>query len=256
MGWLPPPPPPPPHASAAAANPHSPHPGRGLPLPPSPGAGPTLYPKEMVSEQPEKFFVAEIVREQIFLQYEEEVPYSTQARSWLAAVGRPPARVPGDDRLSTRPPASAWRGFARCWLGRACLACLVPPPPPADPRVRCLAARPPACPQVHITQFKERRGAKDFVGATVFVERESQKGILVGAGGGALKRLGSASRWVSLALGRAPAAAWAVCVLLAPAQRRVHRPGLQLCRCCCCCVGCAPAGRPSRTSWSGRSTWS
>eukprot|EP00878_Enallax_costatus_P011613 GHUV01012122.1.p1 GENE.GHUV01012122.1~~GHUV01012122.1.p1 ORF type:complete len:248 (+),score=59.45 GHUV01012122.1:23-745(+) len=40
--------------------------------------GPTLYPKSMVSEQPERFFVSEIIREQIFLQYDKEIPYACQ----------------------------------------------------------------------------------------------------------------------------------------------------------------------------------
>lgn len=40
--------------------------------------GPPLYPKSMVTEQPERFFVAEIIREKIFLQYRQEVPYSIQ----------------------------------------------------------------------------------------------------------------------------------------------------------------------------------
>eukprot|EP00192_Tetraselmis_astigmatica_P025077 CAMPEP_0117676652 /NCGR_PEP_ID=MMETSP0804-20121206/16301_1 /TAXON_ID=1074897 /ORGANISM="Tetraselmis astigmatica, Strain CCMP880" /LENGTH=217 /DNA_ID=CAMNT_0005485833 /DNA_START=464 /DNA_END=1117 /DNA_ORIENTATION=- len=40
--------------------------------------GPTLYPKEQLSEQPERFFVSEILREKLFLQYEQEVPYSCQ----------------------------------------------------------------------------------------------------------------------------------------------------------------------------------
>lgn len=42
--------------------------------------GPTLYPKELVSEHPEKFFVSEIVREHIFKLYNEEVPYAVQVR--------------------------------------------------------------------------------------------------------------------------------------------------------------------------------
>eukprot|EP00798_Chlamydomonas_sp_ICE-L_P008037 gene8037-1271_t len=40
--------------------------------------GPTLYPKSIVSEQPERFFVSELIREKIFLLYSMEVPYSTQ----------------------------------------------------------------------------------------------------------------------------------------------------------------------------------
>lgn len=34
--------------------------------------------QSMVSEQPERFFVSEIIREQIFLQYDKEIPYCSQ----------------------------------------------------------------------------------------------------------------------------------------------------------------------------------
>ncbi|MBA0871586.1 hypothetical protein Goshw_027762, partial [Gossypium schwendimanii] len=40
--------------------------------------GPPYYPKDIVSEHPERFFVAEIVREKIFMQYRNEVPYACQ----------------------------------------------------------------------------------------------------------------------------------------------------------------------------------
>lgn len=40
--------------------------------------GPPLYPKSLVTEHPERFFVAEIVREKIFIQYSQEIPYSVQ----------------------------------------------------------------------------------------------------------------------------------------------------------------------------------
>lgn len=40
--------------------------------------GPTLYPKDQVSEQPEKFFCAEIMRERVFELYDQEIPYATQ----------------------------------------------------------------------------------------------------------------------------------------------------------------------------------
>ncbi|KAF6263061.1 prokaryotic type K homology domain-containing protein [Scenedesmus sp. NREL 46B-D3] len=87
--------------------------------------GPTLYPKSMVSDQPERFFVSEIIREQIFLQYAQEIPY--------------------------------------------------------------------AC-QVQIADFKEWPGAKDHIRALILVERESQAPILLGAGGRAIKKLGTAAR--------------------------------------------------------------
>ncbi len=39
---------------------------------------PFLYDPELLSTQPERFFVAELIREQIFLLYRHEVPYSTE----------------------------------------------------------------------------------------------------------------------------------------------------------------------------------
>mmetsp|Transcript_15528 Transcript_15528/g.26866 ORF Transcript_15528/g.26866 Transcript_15528/m.26866 type:complete len:312 (-) Transcript_15528:207-1142(-) len=42
--------------------------------------GPTLYSKEIVSEQPQRFFVAELIREKIFFMYDHEIPYSCQVQ--------------------------------------------------------------------------------------------------------------------------------------------------------------------------------
>ena len=87
--------------------------------------GPPFYPKEMVSEHPERFFVAEIIREKVFQQYHEEIPYSVQ---------------------------------------------------------------------VNIVEYEERTNEKDFIDAEIVVNRKSHKGILIGKGGRALKRLGTAAR--------------------------------------------------------------
>lgn len=88
-------------------------------------AGPPYYPKDQLSEHPERFFVAEIVREAIFHQFRDEVPYATQ---------------------------------------------------------------------VVVVTYEERDGRKDFVACDIVVERDSQKAILIGKGGAALKRLGKAAR--------------------------------------------------------------
>ena len=40
--------------------------------------GPAYYPKEQLTDRPERFFVAEIIREKILLNYREEIPYSTE----------------------------------------------------------------------------------------------------------------------------------------------------------------------------------
>ncbi|KMT09445.1 hypothetical protein BVRB_6g129170 [Beta vulgaris subsp. vulgaris] len=87
--------------------------------------GPPYYPKDIASEHPERFFVAEIVREKIFLQYKNEVPY--------------------------------------------------------------------AC-QVNVISYKTRPAAKDFIQVEIVVEKNSQKIILIGKEGRALKLLATAAR--------------------------------------------------------------
>jgi GTP-binding protein Era len=47
---------------------------------------------------------------------------------------------------------------------------------------------------VVIDEFKERKRGKDFIRATIYVERKSQKGILIGKDGEALKRVGALAR--------------------------------------------------------------
>lgn len=84
-----------------------------------------FYPEDMITNHPEKFFVSEIIREKIFQNYGEEVPYSTT---------------------------------------------------------------------VVIEEFKERDGRKDFIRAHIIVEKNSQKGILIGKKGLALKKVGSLAR--------------------------------------------------------------
>ena len=47
---------------------------------------------------------------------------------------------------------------------------------------------------VRIDEFTERENGMTYIGATLFVERESQKGIVIGQGGGMLKQIGTAAR--------------------------------------------------------------
>jgi len=87
--------------------------------------GPAYYPKDIASEHPERFFVGEIVREKIFIQYRNEVPYASQ---------------------------------------------------------------------VNVVAYKSRPTAKDFIQVEILVERNSQKIILIGKEGKALKQLATAAR--------------------------------------------------------------
>ncbi len=84
-----------------------------------------FYDREMLSEYPERFFVAELIREQILYYYKEEIPYSTE---------------------------------------------------------------------VQIAEFLEREGRKDYISAVIYTERDSQKGILIGRQGKALKDIGTRAR--------------------------------------------------------------
>ena len=86
--------------------------------------GERLYPEDFLTDLPERFFVAEMVREQILRLTREEIPYTTG---------------------------------------------------------------------VVIESFKEEEGLVR-IEATIFAERESQKGILIGKGGAMLKQVGTAAR--------------------------------------------------------------
>jgi len=87
---------------------------------------PAFFPPEATSDQPETFWVAEVVREKIFHLTRDEVPYAVAVR---------------------------------------------------------------------VDEFSEhRRPARIDIRATVFVEQDSQKGILIGRGGAMLKQIGTAAR--------------------------------------------------------------
>jgi len=87
---------------------------------------PPFFPPDATSDQPETFFVAEMIREKVFHFTREEVPYAVAVRV---------------EELTERE------------------------------RPACIYAR-----------------------ATIFVEQESQKGILIGKGGAMLKQIGTAAR--------------------------------------------------------------
>jgi len=48
--------------------------------------------------------------------------------------------------------------------------------------------------EVLISEFKEREESKDFISAEIVVERETQKAIIIGKGGTAIKKLGQIAR--------------------------------------------------------------
>jgi GTP-binding protein Era len=86
---------------------------------------PFFYPAEMVTDQPEKFVAAEIIREKVLHLTREEVPHA------VAVV---------------------------------------------------------------IEEMKERENGLFYINAVVYVERDSQKGIIIGRGGRMLKEIGQLAR--------------------------------------------------------------
>lgn len=86
---------------------------------------PKYYPDDIVSMEHERFFVTELIREQVFKLFQDEIPYSAE---------------------------------------------------------------------VIIDDFKEREGRKDVISASIVVERQSQKGIIIGKQGAAIKKLGQSAR--------------------------------------------------------------
>ena len=85
---------------------------------------PPFYDKDMLTDKPEKFFIAEIIREKILLNYKKEIPYSVE---------------------------------------------------------------------VEVEEFKEHEERVD-IRAVIHVTRNSQKGIIIGHQGSALKRVGTEAR--------------------------------------------------------------
>ena len=91
--------------------------------------GEPFYPPDQLTDRPERFFVSEIIREKIMLQYGKEIPYSSD---------------------------------------------------------------------VNVEEFIETKTKKGEplirIRATIFVERKSQVSILIGKGGSAIKKMGTAAR--------------------------------------------------------------
>lgn len=85
---------------------------------------PPFFEKDQLTDKPAKFFVTEIIREKILLNYEKEIPYSVE---------------------------------------------------------------------VEVEQFKEE-AALIRINAVIYVERDSQKGIIIGKGGKSLKKVGIEAR--------------------------------------------------------------
>ena len=83
------------------------------------------YAADQISDMPERFFIAEMIREKLFMQTQQEIPYSTI---------------------------------------------------------------------VKVNEVKERENGTTYVRATIYVERESQKAIVIGKKGAMLRKIGKLAR--------------------------------------------------------------
>ena len=61
-------------------------------------AGPPYYPKDQLTDRPERFFISEIIREKILKQYKQEIPYSCEVivdsfKETTTKAGQPLVRI-------------------------------------------------------------------------------------------------------------------------------------------------------------------
>ena len=99
--------------------------------------GPPFFPKDQLTDKPARFFVNEIIREKILLQYDKEIPYSVEVEV-ESFIDHSEAPTTNDKRQTTQ----------------------------------------------NLIE----------ISAVIYCERESQKGIIIGRAGSALKRVGSLAR--------------------------------------------------------------
>ena len=109
--------------------------------------GPPFFPKDQLTDKSERFFVNEIIREKILLNYDKEIPYSVEVEV-ESFKEIPIAKRSYSETVIQHSGSTAEGGHAT---------------------------------MLHID-------------AVIFCERESQKGILIGKAGSALKRVGSQAR--------------------------------------------------------------
>ncbi len=130
--------------------------------------GPTLYPKSVVSEQPERFFVAEMIREKIFLLYSQEVPYSVQVGVDLALSHR---LFVLNCSFSLRNPP---RSLVPCGQVHIKEFREWRKPSPAADRERGDVSASPSSAEPPLGSAAAAVQAKDFISAAIMVEKESQ----------------------------------------------------------------------------------
>jgi GTP-binding protein Era len=64
--------------------------------------GPPFYDPDELTDRPERFFVAELIREQLFLHLEDELPYQTEVQIVLYDEAAQPLRIEADIHVARR----------------------------------------------------------------------------------------------------------------------------------------------------------
>jgi GTP-binding protein Era len=126
--------------------------------------GKPFFPPDQITDQPERFFAAEIVREKIFQLTGEEVPYATAVT--IDAFEEPASRSAAEGPEVSRAVGARADFDASSGTKRA-----------------------------EEAQGREGPGRGLVrIGATIHVEKESQKAIVIGKGGAKLKEIGTQAR--------------------------------------------------------------
>jgi GTPase len=129
--------------------------------------GEPLFPEDRLSDEPERHFVAEVIREKAIALLREELPHSVAV---VVEEMGPPEEVPtGHEPVRAREE----------------------PPKPRRPKRKGRAAQPDAGPAG--PGQPERRDLL-VIRADLYVERDSQKPIVLGRGGAVLRDIGSQAR--------------------------------------------------------------
>jgi GTP-binding protein Era len=146
--------------------------------------GEPLYPPDQLTDQPERFIIGELIREQVFRLLHEEIPYAVAVE--VEAVRE---RQPGQAPFEGRPRGEEMVAGAEEAAPEGplvfpeALEGVVPSEAEAPGGERGAGEALPG----------GERPLVDIL-ATLYVEKDSQKGIVIGAGGQMLKKIGERAR--------------------------------------------------------------
>ena len=152
-------------------------------------AGPPYFPPDQVTDQPARFMAAEIIRERVLVETEEELPYATTVIVESFEEGAKLTRIAATiycEREGQKGILIGKKGQMLKRIGTSARLQLERVLVETEEEL-------PYATTVIVDSFEE--GAKlTRIAATIYCEREGQKGILIGKKGQMLKRIGTSAR--------------------------------------------------------------